>query len=75
MKKNILLNLRVTPNRAVQIINRLYGSGDINRAKYHKYLSRIQIATDELIAKTAKKQDKLFKKAEQHRFYKKTTDL
>lgn len=39
--KNITLTLRVSPDRAVQILNRLYGCGEISRDKYLKRLSEI----------------------------------
>jgi Mn-dependent DtxR family transcriptional regulator len=41
--KNITLTLRVSPDRAVQILNRLYGCGEISRDKYLKRLSEIGI--------------------------------
>lgn len=39
--KNITLTLRVSPDRAVQILNRLYGCGEMSRDKYLKRLSEI----------------------------------
>lgn len=39
--KNITLTLRVSPDRAVQILNRLYGCGEMSRDKYIKRLSEI----------------------------------
>ena len=39
--KKITLTLRVTPDRATQILNRLYGCGEISRDKYIKRLSEI----------------------------------
>ena len=39
--KNITLTLRVTPQRAVQILGRLYGCGEITREKYLKRLAEI----------------------------------
>lgn len=39
--KKITLTLRVSPERATQILNRLYGCGEITREKYIKRLSEI----------------------------------
>lgn len=39
--KNITFTLRVSPERAVQILNRLYGCGEMPRDKYLKRLSEI----------------------------------
>lgn len=39
--KNITLTLRVSPDRAVQILNRLYGCGEMSRDKYLKRISEI----------------------------------
>lgn len=39
--KNIVLTLRVTPERAARIVGRLYGSGDIDLARYKWHMERI----------------------------------
>lgn len=41
--KNITLTLRVSPERAVQILNRLYGCGEISREKYLKRLAEVSM--------------------------------
>ena len=53
MSRNITLTLRVSPQRAIQILNRLYGCGEISR---EKYLQRVAGLKKELADEQAKKQ-------------------
>lgn len=41
--KKITLTLRVSPDRAAQILNRLYGCGEISREKYLKRLAEVSM--------------------------------
>lgn len=67
--KKIALNLRVTPERAVRIVSRLYGSGDIGAEKYHHYMARINAA--QLVFETARNARLEKRMAEIRCFYKK----
>lgn len=69
MSKNIVLTLRVTPDRAKRIIDRLYGSGDIDRSKYLWHMERIDAAAVELENRRNERLAKLF--ASVGKFYKK----
>lgn len=69
MKKNIVLTLRVTPERAKTIINRLYGTGDIDSIHYKRQMERIDSAVLVLENARNKRLQKLFENG--GTFYKK----
>lgn len=52
--KNITLTLRVSPDRAIQILNRLFGSGELSKEKYLERIREIDSVAAELEEKKQK---------------------
>lgn len=73
MKKNIVLTLRVTPERAARIVGRLYGSGDIDLARYRWHMERIDAAALALENARNAKRARIMENVTRV-FYKKTSD-
>lgn len=67
--KNITLVLRVTPRRAIQILNRLYGSGDIRRDAWKSRVADMEKIIAEKNNEKTKRTDDLIRKS--GTFYKK----
>lgn len=67
--KKIVLTLRVTPDRAARIVSRLYGSGDIDAARYRWHMERIDAAALILETKRNAKRAQLMESANRE-FYK-----
>lgn len=70
MKRNITLTLRVTPERAIGIVNRLYGAGDFSRGQWVAFLKKIKsdakkIKTPEIIPEKPRVFYKSYKKHRQ----------
>lgn len=67
MKRNITLTLRVTPERAIGIVNRLYGAGVFSRSQWITFLKKIKsdaekIKTPEIIPEKPRVFYKSYKK-------------
>ena len=67
--KNITLVLRVTPQRAIHILNRLYGSGDMRRDAWKDKVANMEKIIAEQNAEKIQKTDNLIRKS--GTFYKK----
>lgn len=67
--KNITLVLRVTPQRAIHILNRLYGSGDMRRDAWQDKVADMKKIIAEQNDEKTKKSDDLIRKS--GTFYKK----
>ena len=67
--KNITLVLRVTPQRAIQILNRLYGAGDIRRDAWQGKVANMEKIIAEQNNEKTKRTDDLIRKS--GTFYKK----
>lgn len=71
--KNITLVLRVTPQRAIQILNRLYGAGDIRRDAWKDKVANMEKIIAEQNNEKTKRTDDLIRKS--GTFYKKVKKI
>lgn len=71
--KNITLVLRVTPRRAIQILNRLYGSGDIRRDAWKSRVADMEKIIAEQNDEKTQKINNLIRKS--GTFYKKVKKI